>query len=259
MATLEGENINQTYQGLLKTFNGLNISGQKNLISDGNGNSTALKLGEATTASSFDSSLLVEGPLTTCCKLQTNTNLCVKGIGTFDTNVNIAGCTCTNTLTTGSFVSTGTNRFDQSINLSNSLTVSGCSNFVNNKVDGTFQVGGFATLSGGLEVAGSISSTGDLVAFYSSDNRLKNNLVPIDSLNYVNNLTGYEFDWNERSKRTGTGKGIIAQDLHKIDEDLVRENSEGYLTVDYISLIPVLLEEVKRLSKEIDLLKKSKV
>ena len=83
----------------------------------------------------------------------------------------------------------------------------------------------------------------------------KDNLIPIDSQNYVNNLTGFEFDWNERSKRSGKGKGIIAQDLYKIDKTLVHETNEGYLAVDYIGLIPVLIEEIKRLGNEIEKLK----
>ena len=255
MATLEGKNINATYQGLLKTFDNCTITGVNNVISDGEGNCTALSLGATGAGSTFDSSLVVKQFLRTCSNLTTDNDLCVKGIGTFDTNVNISGCTCTNTLTTGDIVTTGVNRFDNGINLCSFLTVSGCSNFTNTNIGGVLNVDGTATLCGGLTVAGPISSTGDIVAFYSSDNRLKDNLVPIDSFNYVNNLTGYEFDWNERSKRTGTGKGIIAQDLHKIDKSLVRENSEGYLSVDYISLIPILIEEVKRLSKEIELLK----
>lgn len=262
MASLEGKNINSTYSGLLKTSTNDCIIGGLNRITDGNGNPTALCLGCSSTGSIFDSSLVVTTTLLACCQITTNDNLCVKGKGTFDGDINVTGSSCTNSLSTANFVSTGTNRFDKGINLTNSFTVSGCTSISNTDVhgaldvQGALDVGGATTLGSDLTVTGTLRSTGDIVAFYTSDNRLKDNLVPINSSNYVNNLTGYEFNWNERSKRNGTGKGIIAQDLHKIDKDLVRENSDGYLTVDYIGLIPVLIEEVKRLGNEIEKLKK---
>jgi hypothetical protein len=185
MASLEGKNINDTYDGLLKTITNNVLNGD--VITDGKGNPSALKLGNSLNSSTFDSDL------------NTSSNFVAGNNITADNNL---------------------------------------------------------SANGNLTVSGTISGEGDIIAFTSSDSRLKDNLIPIDSQNYVNNLTGYEFDWNERSKRSGKGKGIIAQHLYQIDKSLVHETNEGYLTVDYIGLIPVLIEEVKRLGKEIEELKK---
>lgn len=55
---------------------------------------------------------------------------------------------------------------------------------------------------------------------------------------------------------TNTRFGFIAQELQKIYPELVYEDNKGYLSVDYIGLIPVLVESVKQLRNEIKELKK---
>lgn len=249
MATLLGKNINETYTGLLKTFNS-NTLASSNQISDGLGELTALTLGSAGNGSSFDNSLVVGTTLLACSNITTNSNLCVKGSGTFDNNIIVAGNTLiTGSLTAADFLFAGSGSFNGGITFNNAVSICGVSNTKDTNLTGCMDI------TSDLTVGGTISAAGDIIAFNTSDSRLKENLIPIDSENFVSNLTGYEFDWNERSKRSGKGKGIIAQDLYNIDESLVRENSDGYLTVDYTSLIPVLIEEVKRLGKEIDYLK----
>ena len=249
MATLLGKNINETYEGLLKTFTNQCL-GSNNTISDGLGNPTALNLGSSGNGSSFDNSLVVGTTLLACNALTTNSNLCVKGSGTFDNNIKVTGNTLvTGNLTASNFLFAGAGCFNGGITFNNTIGVCGVSNVKDTNVTGCVDI------TCDLTVGGTISASGDIIAFNTSDSRLKENLIPIDSENFVSNLTGYEFDWNERSKRSGKGKGIIAQDLYNIDKSLVRENSDGYLTVDYTSLIPVLIEEVKRLGKEIDYLK----
>lgn len=46
--------------------------------------------------------------------------------------------------------------------------------------------------------------------------------------------------------------GFIAQDFQKIFPDLVYKDSLGYLSIDYISIIPVLVEAVKQQQKTIE-------
>jgi len=249
MASLLGKNINETYNGLLKTFSNNQLE-SSNTITDGLGNPTALNLGITGTGSSFDNSLVVGTTLLTCNALTTNSNLCVKGSSTIDNNINVAGNTLiSGILTAANFLFTGAGSFNGGITFNNTIGVCGVANLKDTNVTGCVDI------TCNLTVGGTINASGDIIAFSTSDSRLKENLIPIDSENFVSNLTGYEFDWNERSKRSGKGKGIIAQDLYNIDESLVRENSDGYLTVDYTGLIPVLIEEVKRLGKEIDSLK----
>lgn len=243
MASLQQNNINETYEGLLKTFDNNTIT-ISNRVTDGKGQCTALTLGSTSNASSFDGNLTVN-QLIANNTITTDQNLCVKGNTAIDGNLTVTGDTQAGNLTGSNFLLTGPGRIAGSINFDNCVTVNGITNLCDTNV------------TGDLNVSGTINSSGDIIAFVSSDNRLKDNLLPIESNNYIDNLTGYEFDWNERSKRTGKGKGILAQDLYKIDKTLVKESQDGYLAVDYIGLIPVLIEEVKRLGKEIEDLKKS--
>lgn len=50
--------------------------------------------------------------------------------------------------------------------------------------------------------------------------------------------------------------GFIAQDIQKIFPELVYENNEGMLGVDYVSLIPLIVEELKAQQSQIEELKK---
>ncbi len=49
--------------------------------------------------------------------------------------------------------------------------------------------------------------------------------------------------------------GVIAQDLQKLYPDLVYEDTNGYLSVNYIGIIPLLIESIKELNAEIETLK----
>lgn len=51
--------------------------------------------------------------------------------------------------------------------------------------------------------------------------------------------------------------GVSAQDLQKIFPDLVREGQDGYLTVNYTEMVPILLHCIKELKQEIEVLKAS--
>lgn len=49
--------------------------------------------------------------------------------------------------------------------------------------------------------------------------------------------------------------GLIAQDLQKMYPDLVYEDANGYLSVNYIGIIPLLIESIKELNAEIENMK----
>ncbi len=46
--------------------------------------------------------------------------------------------------------------------------------------------------------------------------------------------------------------GLSAQDLQKIYPELVSENKEGYLTVNYIELVPLLIRSIQEMQEEIE-------
>ncbi len=49
--------------------------------------------------------------------------------------------------------------------------------------------------------------------------------------------------------------GFVAQELKEIFPELVKENPEGYLFVDYVGLVPVLVESIKQQQTQIATLK----
>jgi len=71
------------------------------------------------------------------------------------------------------------------------------------------------------------------------------------------NATVSEFEQQiaEKDADQRTYFGVIAQDLRNIYPDLVYEDNQGYLSVNYTGLIPVMLDAIKELKTEVDALK----
>ena len=113
--------------------------------------------------------------------------------------------------------------------------------------------------SGNLSVSGEIRATGDVVAYYSSDKRFKDNIQPIqDSLYKISKIGGYEYDWNDKqSTYEGHDVGVIAQEIHKVLPEVVTERDDGYLAVKYEKVVPLLIESIKELKQEVDDIKKN--
>jgi hypothetical protein len=103
----------------------------------------------------------------------------------------------------------------------------------------------------------SIRVAGDVVAYYSSDERLKDNIKPIENaLQKVNAIRGVTFEWNEKSHKT-TGKkdiGVVAQEIEAVLPELVETRTNGYKAVDYQKLTAVLIESVKELTAKVEAL-----
>ena len=105
-----------------------------------------------------------------------------------------------------------------------------------------------------------LRSSGDVVAFYTSDERLKDNVKTISEPIYkLQQLRGVEYEWNDKQDIYPSGSkdsGIIAQDVEKVLPQLVKENSNGYLGVRHDRLVGLLIESVKDQQKQIDDLKR---
>jgi hypothetical protein len=93
---------------------------------------------------------------------------------------------------------------------------------------------------------------GDVIAFYSSDKNLKENIKELDTNNIIESINSYEFDWNNKADREGKGFGFIAQEVKEVLPHAVKESNDGYLGVDYIQFIPVLLKEIKDLKSRVN-------
>ncbi len=111
----------------------------------------------------------------------------------------------------------------------------------------------------GADTGTAIRVAGDIIAFYSSDKRYKDNIKPIEnSLDKIDKIGGYTFEWNELSHKE-TGKkdvGVIAQEVEEVLPEVVETRSNGYKAVDYQKLTALLIESVKELKAEVEELKK---
>lgn len=112
-----------------------------------------------------------------------------------------------------------------------------------------------------ISSSGDIVAEGDVVAYNSSDVRLKDNIEVIKgSLDKIGEIRGVEFDWNDKSpgwaQERGHDIGVIAQEVQKVVPEIVVERKNGYLGVDYKRLVPLLIESVKELRQEVNDLKK---
>ena len=106
-------------------------------------------------------------------------------------------------------------------------------------------------------VTRSLHVFGDIVASETSDKRLKNNIKPIqNACEKINKIGGYEFDWNDKQKLyEGHDVGVIAQEIEAVLPEVVETREDGYKAVDYKKIVPLLIEGIKDLQKQIDELK----
>jgi len=118
--------------------------------------------------------------------------------------------------------------------------------------------GGYAGLfNGDVNVIGNITANNFPIP---SDVRLKTNIESLhSSLSKVLQLNGVSFDWKkeEYPERNFSGQkqiGLIAQDVEKVMPELVQEDSNGYKSVSYMQMVAVLVEAVKELNTQNELL-----
>ena len=111
---------------------------------------------------------------------------------------------------------------------------------------------------------GRIDATNDVVAFSTSDRRLKENIQPINgALCKVIGVSGNTFDWKELNQEeiktihgnTGKDVGVIAQEIEEILPEAVTTRDNGYKAVNYEKIVPLLIEAIKEQQKQIDELK----
>lgn len=127
--------------------------------------------------------------------------------------------------------------------------------------------------NGQTKVNGNLYATSFITT---SDARLKTNITDIksDALQKVQILRPVQFSWreieNKHTSDTASVKmmyfsedmdynrshyGFLAQEVQKLFPELVHEDGEGYLSVNYVELIPLLVQAVQELSAEVETLK----
>ena len=104
---------------------------------------------------------------------------------------------------------------------------------------------------------GAINATGNMTAadfIISSDARYKNVFGNItNALTAVNSLNGVTYTYNELSgKDTDTVRaGVLAQEVEKVLPQAVYTDADGYKSVSYDGLVPLLIEAIKELSARV--------
>ena len=120
---------------------------------------------------------------------------------------------------------------------------------------------------------GRIDASNDIVA-YSSDKRLKTNIQSIKNpLDKIGKLSGFTYNWNDKANELANYDineslvGVFAQEVQVVLPEAVKLapfdndgnnksiSGEDYLTVQYEKIVPLLIEAIKELKAEIDILK----
>ena len=116
---------------------------------------------------------------------------------------------------------------------------------------------GAVIVTGGIGVGGAGYFGADVVAYATSDERLKDNIMPIeDALEKIQKIRGVEFDWNDKQETfTGHDTGVIAQEVKEVLPEVVTEREDGMLAVKYEKMVGLLIESIKDLKAEVDDLK----
>ena len=110
---------------------------------------------------------------------------------------------------------------------------------------------------------GLIKAENDVIAYATSDRRLKTNILNIpNALEKVSMLNGITFEWLEfDANKTraihaneGVDVGVIAQEVEAVFPELVSTRANGYKAVKYDKLVAVLIEAVKELNEKVKIL-----
>ncbi len=182
----------------------------------------------------------------------------------------VANLSVTGTVTATTLSGAISGNISQLTNNSGYVTSSGVTSVAtsNGLTGGT--ITGTGTLSMSGSYSGDFSATGNITA-YSSDSRLKDFKGKIDNpLDKIEKLNGYYYEWNDTAKsidpdvfKEGLEVGVNAQEVEAVLPEVITEApivkthklDTDYKTVYYDKIVPLLIEGIKELKKEIEELK----
>ena len=118
----------------------------------------------------------------------------------------------------------------------------------------------FGSLGIGMAASGTsgrIDAANDIVAFSSSDIRLKENITPIpNAIEKIRKISGNTYDWRAELKDVhgyeGNDVGVIAQEIEAVLPQLVQDRDNGYKAVKYDKIVALLIEGIKEQQQHID-------
>ena len=110
--------------------------------------------------------------------------------------------------------------------------------------------------TGNIQILKDLQVYGNITAFFTSDKRLKENIIPIsNSLQKVNKLNGVEFDWKKGFEDihtlNGHDIGLLAQEVEVVLPEIVSTRHDGYKAIQYEKVVALLVESVKELSNKV--------
>ena len=185
-----------------------------------------------------------DGPVTFNGDTKVTNKLTISGELVTTSSVISEGTLSAETLTALTSISVGDIRINNSPN--QITTISG-------DLDLCAATGSVVAICTNTTISGMLSVTDDITAFWTSDERLKDNITPIDDpLAKVLTISGNTFDWNEKSNKSGHDVGLIAQEIEQVLPEAVTTRDNGYLAVDYHKVVPLLVEAIKELSAKVE-------
>lgn len=123
--------------------------------------------------------------------------------------------------------------------------------------NGTIRGKAIATLGGSAARGGFYAKEDTAYAasfLYHSDSRLKENIVPVPhALEKIGRLTGVNFTF--KSEPGEKHLGLIAQEVEAVVPEVVRMGPDGMKSVDYASLVALLIQGMKEQQQEISALR----
>jgi hypothetical protein len=133
----------------------------------------------------------------------------------------------------------------------NKIDNSGLLGFVG--VDGNNDIGIYSNTSGwsfvvddatgNVTVKGTVKANGVTLT---SDERLKKDITPLDeAMPLLEKLNGYQYHWKDASWDASLQTGLLAQEVERVMPELVKTVDKGMKSVNYIGLIPYMLEAAK--------------
>jgi hypothetical protein len=167
------------------------------------------------------------------------------------TGVSVSSGTGASTISIGQAVATNSSVTFGGLTVNGSVTL----NAGATSVTGALIVGGATTST----TVGLIRASNDVIAYASSDERLKENVVTISgSLDILKQINGYYFDWVPMEgihENEGHDIGVIAQEIEAVLPEIVTTRENGYKAVKYEKIVALLIESIKEQQKQIDELK----